>query len=467
MILESSSVDPTRLILERGLRNLAFRSWTYIYNGLFGHGASVSFVFLGVVQFQQGLVVLSLFFKKGRARFVTIAMQFHQAFVVVSLFLKKGRPQFVNVVIILFLCKKRCCAVATEVGSGALVFQEDEAATSDGIFIGSAGLYFSTSFPHGCPVILPAVEVKKGRGVVPEVSVIGPLNLYLTELEGSVAYNARGSSASGGGWTNWKVTRHHGTVAAVEIQYKVQKIGTSFDQYHSSQSFVTPQLPQRSNEDVKLEMAKMIKNNRIFLNNNDFPHEETKKFPDAVTTVLPTEEPEYSLSMGYEHLNTTPKTESDEIKKSGVKNLLPILSEYEVTSDDESECDVPDKDESSSVFTTFSNPLFNDNDDFTSNDDESLSNEDVSIEEFKVYSNPLFDDDEINSDKLDPHCFNVKSDFVESLSNRDTLIDSSPKFDFLEEFSGAFMPTSIADEERIRRERVEYISLMERLFTIN
>nr|GEV74411.1 hypothetical protein [Tanacetum cinerariifolium] len=31
----------------------------------------------------------------------------------------------------------------------------------------------------------------------------------------------------------------------------------------------------------------------------------------------------------------------------------------------------------------------------------------------------------------------------------------------------AFMPTSIADEERIRREHAEYISLMERLFTIN
>nr|GEW15378.1 hypothetical protein [Tanacetum cinerariifolium] len=30
----------------------------------------------------------------------------------------------------------------------------------------------------------------------------------------------------GGGWTNWKVTRHHGTVAAVEIQYEVQKFNT-------------------------------------------------------------------------------------------------------------------------------------------------------------------------------------------------------------------------------------------------
>nr|GEX83162.1 hypothetical protein [Tanacetum cinerariifolium] len=163
----------------------------------------------------------------------------------------------------------------------------------------------------------------------------------------------------------------------------------------------------------------------------------------AIAPVLPIEEPEYSLSMGYEHLSTIPKTESDEVIESSVKNLLPIPSEYEVTSDDESECDVPIKDESSQVFTTFSNPLFDYNDDFTSSDDESLSDEDVPMEDFKVYSNPFFDDDEINFDKIDPHYFNAESDFVESFSNCDTLFDSSPKFDFLEEFSGEFMPTSI------------------------
>nr|GEY68056.1 hypothetical protein [Tanacetum cinerariifolium] len=187
----------------------------------------------------------------------------------------------------------------------------------------------------------------------------------------------------------------------------------------------------------------------------------------TITPVLPTEEPEYSLSMGYEHLSTISETESDEVIESSAKNLLSIPSEYEVTSDDENECDVPVKDNSSPVFTTFSNPLFDDNDDFTSSDDESLPDDDVLIEEFKVYSNPLFNNEEINSDEINSHCFNAESDFVESLSNRDTLIDSSPKFDFLVEFSGAVMPTSIADEERIMRKHAEYISLMERLFTIN
>nr|GEU41609.1 hypothetical protein [Tanacetum cinerariifolium] len=192
-----------------------------------------------------------------------------------------------------------------------------------------------------------------------------------------------------------------------------------------------------------------------------------KKSSDAITPILPIEEPEYSLSMGYEHLSTILEIKSDEVIQSSAKNLLPIPSEYEVTSDDESECEVLIKDDSSPVFTTFSNPIFDCNDDFMSRDDESLPEEDVSIEEFKVYSNPLFDDEEINSDEIDPHCFNAESDFVESLSNCDTLIESSPKFDFLEEFSSALMPTSIAGEECIRREHAEYISLMKRLFIIN
>nr|GEY49758.1 hypothetical protein [Tanacetum cinerariifolium] len=121
--------------------------------------------------------------------------------------------------------------------------------------------------------------------------------------------------------------------------------------------------------------------------------------------VLPTKEPEHSLSMGYEHLSITPKMESNEVTESNAENLLPIPSECEVTSDDE-------------IY-----------------DDESLPEEDVRAEEFKVYSNPLLDENEINSDKLDPHCFNVKSDFVESLLNRDTFIDSSSKFDFSSELA--------------------------------
>nr|GEX23725.1 hypothetical protein [Tanacetum cinerariifolium] len=97
---------------------------------------------------------------------------------------------------------------------------------------------------------------------------------------------------------------------------------------------------------------------------------------NAITTISPTKEPEYSLSMRYEHLSTISETESDEV-------------------------------------------------------------------------------------------ISAESDLIESLSNRDTLFDSSPKFDYLEDLSGELMPTSIINEERIKREHKEYISLIEKLLTIN
>ncbi|GKF26855.1 hypothetical protein Tco_0082749, partial [Tanacetum coccineum] len=129
------------------------------------------------------------------------------------------------------------------------------------------------------------------------------------------------------------------------------------------------------------------------------------------------------------HLSTILETESDELIKSSVEILVPIPSEFEEFSDIESECVVPVCDN----FTTFSNPLFDVDDDFSSSDDESFSDEDVPKE---IYSNPLFNE-EIISTKIDPHHFIVESDLIESLLNQDTSIISSPKINsLLEEFSG-------------------------------
>nr|GEW58031.1 reverse transcriptase domain-containing protein [Tanacetum cinerariifolium] len=181
--------------------------------------------------------------------------------------------------------------------------------------------------------------------------------------------------------------------------------------------------------------------------------QEVLGFSDVAKSSI--EEPEFSFSMGYEHFSTTLVTELNEVAESSIKNLVPIPHEYEVTSDDESKSNEPIKDDS---FSAFTNPLFNDKDDFTSNDNESIHDENVPIKESKVYSNPLFDD-EIYSDELESH---VESNFVESLSNHDTV-----NFEHLEEISRPLMPIRIAKEERIRREHAEYISLMERLITIN
>ncbi|GJY34245.1 hypothetical protein Tco_0418714 [Tanacetum coccineum] len=150
----------------------------------------------------------------------------------------------------------------------------------------------------------------------------------------------------------------------------------------------------------------------------------------------------------------------------------------EELSDNESECDVPVYDDSSPNFTTFSNPLFDSSDDFTSNDYESFFEEDVPKEIFKTYSNPLFDlDEEIISSEFNPihnedldstsknDCFDTESYLFESLLNRDTLIASSSKIDsLLDEFAGELLTIT---PRIVNREHEEYISLTERLLYDN
>ncbi|GJU24146.1 hypothetical protein Tco_1162767 [Tanacetum coccineum] len=59
----------------------------------------------------------------------------------------------------------------------------------------------------------------------------------------------------------------------------------------------------------------------------------------AITPDLLTKEPDNSLSMGDEHLNTIPETESDEVIKSSVEDLVSIPSESKGIFEDI--CDVP------------------------------------------------------------------------------------------------------------------------------
>nr|GEW86396.1 hypothetical protein [Tanacetum cinerariifolium] len=139
--------------------------------------------------------------------------------------------------------------------------------------------------------------------------------------------------------------------------------------------------------------------------------------------VITPNEPVDSLSMGDEHLNTIPATESDKFIKSSIENLVPNPSE----SKSENGCDVP------ACFITFSNVLFDAEYKFDSSDDQSCSDEDVPE---KIFSNPLFDE-EIISIKIDPHHFNVESDLIESLLNHDSsIVPSSSKIDsLLDEFA--------------------------------
>nr|GEU99967.1 hypothetical protein [Tanacetum cinerariifolium] len=93
----------------------------------------------------------------------------------------------------------------------------------------------------------------------------------------------------------------------------------------------------------------------------------------AVAPILSTKEPEQLFSMGYENLNTTPETKSDEVIKSGVEELVPIPNECEATSEDKRECDVLiSEDSSTSDDCNHSDILSDSNDDDISSDDESF-----------------------------------------------------------------------------------------------
>nr|GEW98626.1 hypothetical protein [Tanacetum cinerariifolium] len=100
-------------------------------------------------------------------------------------------------------------------------------------------------------------------------------------------------------------------------------------------------------------------------------------------SVLRIKDLEDSLIMRNEDLNTILKKESDKVTTSSVEDFVPIPSESEDTSGNDSECDLLACHDFSPInvpegkSVTFSNPLFDSNDNFTSNDDESLSDEDV------------------------------------------------------------------------------------------
>ncbi|GKD73647.1 hypothetical protein Tco_1331929, partial [Tanacetum coccineum] len=128
----------------------------------------------------------------------------------------------------------------------------------------------------------------------------------------------------------------------------------------------------------------------------------------AITPVLPPEEPVNSLSMGDEHLDTIPATESNEVIKSSVEDLVPIPSESEGIPD--SVCDMPlcNNPTPLEAFKEHSEIVVDFNDDSTSSDDDSPYGEDIDyvdasspnseLVSLKVVENVNSEDGEIEDD---------------------------------------------------------------------
>nr|GEX51427.1 hypothetical protein [Tanacetum cinerariifolium] len=141
-----------------------------------------------------------------------------------------------------------------------------------------------------------------------------------------------------------------------------------------------------------------------------------------------------SLISGNEDLNTILEKESDEFIKSSVEDLVSIPSESEDTSGSDSGCILPSYDDFSSInvfkekAVTFSNPLFNSNDDFTFSDEESLSNEDIPEENVKIYSSPFFEfDDEYISSDVNP----LFDEVLENIESKDSYVSNLDEPDLL------------------------------------
>nr|GEW07311.1 hypothetical protein [Tanacetum cinerariifolium] len=111
-----------------------------------------------------------------------------------------------------------------------------------------------------------------------------------------------------------------------------------------------------------------------------YDDDDDEDYTSAITPdepVLSTEEPNNSLSMGDEHLDTIHATKSNEFIKSGVENLILILSESEGIPDHR--CDVPSHDNSPPL--DFSKDQIEDfsesNEEFSSIDDYSFSIDEI------------------------------------------------------------------------------------------
>ncbi|GJT48283.1 reverse transcriptase domain-containing protein [Tanacetum coccineum] len=203
--------------------------------------------------------------------------------------------------------------------------------------------------------------------------------------------------------------------------------------------------PFKTSDSLLEEFVDELALHDLFPSRNEFTNEPAHvySFPsgdddddnnDLFTTsllVLPTVEPEDSFIMRDEDLCTIL-----------VEDLVPIPSESEDMSDSDKECDLP-------FSVTFSNPLFNSNDDFTSSDDESFPEKDDIENKDSYISNlnkvvllvthlsdankdecfdPGGDIDEIDADFKDDY-YNSEGDiiYLKSLLIKDIISDLLPE----------------------------------------
>ncbi|GJS84115.1 hypothetical protein Tco_0750656 [Tanacetum coccineum] len=184
---------------------------------------------------------------------------------------------------------------------------------------------------------------------------------------------------------------------------------------------------QAANQAVQKEQEEQAA--QSFLLNWNFPMADDDEYTilyrssKAITPDLSNEEPDNSLSMEDEHLSTIPETESDEVIKSSVENLVPIPSESKGISDDI--CDV----------------LFCDNDHFDA--------------EFRLINSLLSRDISITSPKIDF----IPEEFAGELDLIDPILPGIDEDNFDEE-EGAIDIDIFQIEDEILREKLLNVNFL-------
>nr|GEU33099.1 hypothetical protein [Tanacetum cinerariifolium] len=191
-------------------------------------------------------------------------------------------------------------------------------------------------------------------------------------------------------------------------------------------------------------------NRLAFYDNND---DDDVDYTIEITPVLSTEEPDNSLSMRDEHLDTISVTKSDEVIKSSVKDLVSIPSQSEGILD--TRCDVhlvnnPTPLEPKDHFEI----VINSNDDISSSDDDTLYYENIQYVEASSHDSEVVSlevakivipkDKEIKDDNLREKLLNVHL----LIANIEALKDNpTPSFEFLTK-SSSTSPKSFLEETK-------------------
>ncbi|GJR22313.1 reverse transcriptase domain-containing protein [Tanacetum coccineum] len=193
---------------------------------------------------------------------------------------------------------------------------------------------------------------------------------------------------------------------------------------------------------AKLDKCKITSQGRVI-------HSPKKASISAISHIFPNNNFEDSFKMGNEDLNSIPNKELNK------EILIPIPRESKIGKD----CDFPSCDDFQS-FKTFSNPLFEKQDDFPSRNDESILKEEVHKETFKSYLNPLFEKDnvEVNHEVFkndSENSLGIHDDKEEEIAFLDGLLEdenffetNDKKVEFLERKTKEDFETKVEPEKK-------------------